>query len=79
MPSLYTLPSQAIKDITTDVEWIGTIRGIMCGLEHTHTKQYVIHNDLKSDNVVLGQMALSIQAVIIGFGIKHAKYQEEVF
>jgi len=71
--------SQAVKEITADIVWIDIIKGILCGLEHLHSKQHILHNDLKSDNVVLGHNTLnSIQPVIIDFG-KACKISEGDF
>ena len=63
--------SQVQKDIllTAEIAWIDIIKGILCGLEHLHSKQHVLHSDLKSDNVVLGlSTSNKIQPVIIDFG-----------
>ena len=47
--------SQVIKVITADVDWINIIRGTLCGLEHLHSKQNIIHNDLKEDKIMMHQ------------------------
>jgi len=69
--------SLAIKRVVADVDWMQILRGLLCGLEHLHLKQKVLHNDLKCDNIILG-FNKEIQGIIIDFGkacnISEGKY-----
>ena len=35
------------------VDWMKVIKQIILGLEHLNSRHKVLHNDLKSDNIVL--------------------------
>jgi len=50
--SLFTR-SQVIKRVTGEVDWAFILKGVLCDMEHLHSKQKIIHNDLKCDNVIL--------------------------
>ncbi len=67
----YALSSQS-KDILTDcaIEWKCIIQHIVEGMEQLHMKYKIIHNDLKSDNIVISPSGVGdfFRAVIIDFG-----------
>ena len=65
--SLFTR-SQVIERVTREVDWVFILEGILCGMEHLHSKQKIIHDDLKCDNVILS-LNIVVQAIIIDFGI----------
>ena len=62
--------SQDVRKLLTDIDWINVLGEICCGLEYLHNRHKLLHNDLKTDNVVLTSIppAGSIGPVIIDFG-----------
>ena len=48
-------------------EWLDIIKGVCEGLHHVHTRQ-ILHNDLKSNNVVVEKRNDMWNPVIIDFG-----------
>ena len=47
--------------------WLRILRGIIKALSHVHSK-HILHNDLKSNNVVLEKHGKDFNPVIIDFG-----------
>jgi len=65
LKSMFIFINQVIKTITAGFDWIKVIRGTLCGVEHLHSKQNIIHNE---DNIVFGQTAASKSIQTIDFG-----------
>lgn len=60
-----------IDDCVVKINWKDMLIQVINGLEYLHIRHKVIHNDLKSDNIVLTSTNLqhsSVGAVIIDFG-----------
>ena len=55
-----------IKEAIVGVNWLTVIKEIINGLDHLHTRYKIIHNDLKSDNIVLSNC--NFNPIIIDFG-----------
>lgn len=64
--ALFTQPT-LLPESAFDLKLI--IRQVICGMEELHTKYKVLHNDIKSDNIVLSQKGEHVvHAVIVDFG-----------
>ena len=52
-----------------DVDWKYILKQILVGIEELHSRHRIIHNDLKSDSVILtASLSKSVKPVIIDFG-----------
>ena len=69
---VHSAQSQDVRKLLTesDIDWINVLREITCGVEYLHKRHKLLHNDLKTDNVVITSIPLagSIRPVIIDFG-----------
>ena len=67
--ALFSKKSPEVRNSLVNDDWKDVLKHIITGLEHLHTIQKVLHNDLKGDNVLLTSTVRgSLGAVIVDFG-----------
>ena len=61
-----------LSDISTEntsINWTHLLSGLCSGIRHLHDKVKILHNDIKSNNVVLdGHNLAQAEAVLVDFG-----------
>lgn len=68
--SLSLYKALANKDesiMLTQDQWKAILFGLIAAINYLHSKQ-LLHNDIKSDNVVIERSILSVKSVLIDFG-----------
>ena len=64
----------------SDINWGHLIKGLCDGIRYLHNKVKLLHNDIKSNNVVLDGGSLSeAEAVLVDFGIATKQISPKIY